>query len=551
MTATRPRLSRSPPDSGRGGAPGPWGRGGATVTRSVARVVEQFRRGRLEDTEDGVGQGPGRSGVQLDRHPGCRPLGRSEEVDVEGVVGRSVDGMVEGHAGRGEPEPAAWSLAAALEGQDLVEVGAHAGTSDCDRLRLPLPSTGQVPFEETPDGRPALIGGLGPVARPVGGEEGVASALVAVELVVLARSGQDGVQLGHLVGGGELVLDPEQTEHRAAQLRDAVDQWPHGEGGALRRVAHHPRAVAVDGGIQRQAARGQERVAPAGAVADGGHLAVGLGLGAQERQRPADVTHHLLVGEPAAGAHRCGGVVRARPRRLAGVEVGAHSEIPVGREPPGDLPGGLVVAGHVVDHHHPTGALVVERPREVRLDAVAAVALDRDGGRLQVLTHGPSPPDGRAVRRGVEPPARYRGSPWTGQPERPAIRERGALPARWWSSPAAPGGRGAATRWPWRVRGRPWPCSTSPAAPSSTRRSGWRPRPTSTTPPAWWRRPAVERSPSCATCASRSRSRPLSPRWWRTSGVSTMWWPTPGSRASSSNRGRSPNRTGMVCLPST
>jgi hypothetical protein len=51
-------------------------------------------------------------------------------------------------------------------------------------------------------------------------------------------------------------------------------------------------------------------------------------------------------------------VVRARPGRLTAVEVRAQGQVPLGGEPPGDLLGGGVVPGHVVDHHDAT-----ERPR--------------------------------------------------------------------------------------------------------------------------------------------------------------------------------------------
>ena len=93
---------------------------------------------------------------------------------------------------------------------------------------------------------------------------------------------------------------------------------------------------------------------------------------------PADVADQALVGHPALGPGRGRGVVGAGPGGLAGVQVGADGQVAVGGEPPGDLLGRLVVAGHVVDHHHPTGRRPVERLGQVGLDLVAAVAGDRD-----------------------------------------------------------------------------------------------------------------------------------------------------------------------------
>ena len=84
----------------------------------------------------------------------------------------------------------------------------------------------------------------------------------------------------------------------------------------------------------------------------------------------AHVADQPLVGHAALGPGGGGGVVGAGPGRLPEVEVGADGQVAVGGELPGDLLGPLVVAGHVVDHHHPTGrgrrrGAGPDRPRSV------------------------------------------------------------------------------------------------------------------------------------------------------------------------------------------
>jgi hypothetical protein len=76
----------------------------------------------------------------------------------------------------------------------------------------------EVLGEEVLDEPPARHGGLGPVRRPVDGEEPVPGLLEAVEAVRLAQAGQDPVELADLRRGGVAVVGPEQPEQRCLQL---------------------------------------------------------------------------------------------------------------------------------------------------------------------------------------------------------------------------------------------------------------------------------------------------------------------------------------------
>ena len=108
---------------------------------------------------------------------------------------------------------------------------------------------------------PGVHGGLGPVARPVHLQEGVSGPLVGVELIGLAGRLERGFELGDVLGRGMLILGTEQAEQRAGQVGGPLDQ----SRGAVQRVTlgrglNHEAAVAVDGRLERQADRGEERL---------------------------------------------------------------------------------------------------------------------------------------------------------------------------------------------------------------------------------------------------------------------------------------------------
>ena len=105
----------------------------------------------------------------------------------------------------------------------------------------------------------------------------MARTFVAVELIGLALSDQRFLEFRHMVGGGEPVIVTEETEQRAAERRRLVDQSDHLEGESLRDGPGDERPVAVDGGVDRKAHRGEEGLATTRAVADDTDLSVGVG----------------------------------------------------------------------------------------------------------------------------------------------------------------------------------------------------------------------------------------------------------------------------------
>src|SRR5690606_7404340 len=92
----------------------------------------------------------------------------------------------------------------------------------------------------------------------------------------------------------------------------------------------------------------------------------------------------LPVRNVAGGAYPCRHVVgRAVP--VAEVEVGADRHVAVVGEAVRQVPVPLVPAGPVVEQHHARVRTGSERPRVVRVEVSAVIALDRDGLRDQPL----------------------------------------------------------------------------------------------------------------------------------------------------------------------
>src|SRR6185437_5058133 len=88
-------------------------------------------------------------------------------------------------------------------------------------------SASEVGVVEGLDPLPAVIGGLDAVGRAVHGEERVTGAVIAMKLVGLVLSGEDLVELVHLLRAGVLVIVAEQPQQRAAQVGQLVDQVGH------------------------------------------------------------------------------------------------------------------------------------------------------------------------------------------------------------------------------------------------------------------------------------------------------------------------------------
>ena len=137
---------------------------------------------------------------------------------------------------------------------------------------------------------------------------------------------------------------------------------------ALGHGAHDERAVAVDGRVDRQADRGQERVAAARAVADDADLAVRGRQGAQGLDGHFGIAHELVVGDAARLTGGGRGVVGVDIESLACVEIGAEGVVPTGGETAGDLLGARVPPGEVVDHEDPWEGAVAGGERLVGVD---------------------------------------------------------------------------------------------------------------------------------------------------------------------------------------
>ncbi len=126
-------------------------------------------------------------------------------------------------------------------------------------------------------------------------------------------------------------------------------------------------------------------------------LPLDSGRPAQVGHGPGHVADQPLIGYAPVGPGRGGGVVGARTGSLTEVEVGHQGQVAVGREVAGDLLGGVVVARHVVDDHHPAGGRAALRHGQVGLDRVSTVALDGHGLGLQVSDGHVVPSSGSVV----------------------------------------------------------------------------------------------------------------------------------------------------------
>jgi hypothetical protein len=177
-----------------------------------------------------------------------------------------------------------------------------------------------------------------------------------VELIGLAVRLERRLEFGHVLGRWLLVINAEQAEQRARQVPGPLDQGrPALQRVTRGRTADDEAAVTVDGRVQRQADRREERLPAARAVADHADLAVGITQPAQVRGRAGHLTDDPLVGygDNAGRPRRRHRVVRVGAGRLAVVQVRHHRVQAARSERPGELLGLPVVTGQVMDHHHP------------------------------------------------------------------------------------------------------------------------------------------------------------------------------------------------------
>src|ERR1022692_4012648 len=214
------------------------------------------------------------------------------------------------------------------------------------------PSAGQVAAVEDPDLLPAVVRGVDPVRRPVRREERMPGALIGVEVMRLPQCRQF----------------PGEPDDRLHFQRHSVGRRIDNEG-----------PVTIDGRVKLEAAGSEERLAPAGAVADDADLSVRVRQAAQVGGSAADIADEALVRDAALGPRRGRGIVRAGAGRVPVVEVRHQGRVAVRGELSRYLLGRGVIAGHVVDHHDAADrAGRVNRAGQVCLDLVTAVPGDAD-----------------------------------------------------------------------------------------------------------------------------------------------------------------------------
>src|SRR5947208_5628143 len=137
----------------------------------------------------------------------------------------------------------------------------------------------QMLAEEGEHLAPAVHRLLDPVERPVPIEEGVAGAIVAIELVHLATLLELGLVLVHLLGARRAVVIAEYAEQRAAQVLRHLDRRDGRFGIELLLVHHHAAAPEFDAGIDVLPLAGIDEGVPATRTgAENADLAVVVGL---------------------------------------------------------------------------------------------------------------------------------------------------------------------------------------------------------------------------------------------------------------------------------
>src|SRR2546425_1791509 len=202
----------------------------------------------------------------------------------------------------------------------------------------------EMPAEEGEHLLPGVLGLRGTVALGVREvQEGVAGALVAVELVRLAVARQLGVDRVDVGGRGIRVVQPEEADHRRRDgLREVERRRPLAPG------LHDVAAVEDAGRAPGRRPRPREQVGDAPAHAKAEHREVGdvrVLERAQVRDRGVRVGEDLRVAQPPDARHHVGAVLG-----LAVIEIRRGRGVAVAREVVDAVLDELVEAGAVHDH---------------------------------------------------------------------------------------------------------------------------------------------------------------------------------------------------------
>src|SRR5579884_1810095 len=367
----------------------------------------------------------------------------------------------------------------------------------------------QVPGVEAEHLLPAVDRLLGPVAGPVGSEEAVAGAVVAVELVLLAVPFQLALGSVDLLRVRVGVVVAEDAQQRAMHVLGEIDDTLR----TLRRdvlgLRDDPPAPAVNGCVERRDLASHHVGLPAArAEADDADLTVRLRLGAQKGHRALGVANDLRVGGTALGPGGRRDVVPAAGAE-AMEQMRRDGGVAVEGELADDLFGPLVPAGHVVQDDHTRHRSAGQRLRIVRMDDLAVVPGDPDSVGNHSFEHPyivffdalwtPSTSSSR-VTAGSRSCWR---AAWTGSPPTSCIsgRPRTAIPSPGWPGISPACRTTMSPTWPSASR----PGSRTAGTPGSASRRIL-PTPASATPRSRWPPCASTARKSCWTTTRRSTS---------------------------------------------
>src|SRR5262252_3222380 len=167
-------------------------------------------------------------------------------------------------------------------------------------------------LEKGKDIFPAIQRLFRPVSVAPGIEEGVPSAIVAMEFIVFAKTFEHRLGPVHLIGGRIGVVIAENAQQRTIQLLRKIDRrdWPLVVE-IFRIVDNDITAPAIHGRVDAgERARREISVASAGAEADDSDFSRSIGLRAQIRHRAGDIAYDLGVSNSAGRPHARAKVVR-------------------------------------------------------------------------------------------------------------------------------------------------------------------------------------------------------------------------------------------------
>src|SRR5689334_17076070 len=159
--------------------------------------------------------------------------------------------------------------------------------------------------QKGPDFLPAVDGLLGAIRRrTVVIEKSVACAIVAVELVVLARLLELFLVAVHLLGRRSFIVVAEKAEHGTGKVLREIDRRNRLLGRQLFFRSSDAAAPAFDECVDAfEFAGGEKSVTAAGACSENADFAVPVGLRADKLQRAFEIAEHLVVRHTAGGAN--------------------------------------------------------------------------------------------------------------------------------------------------------------------------------------------------------------------------------------------------------